>query len=156
MKVKTSELVGVMLDYAVALCLGVNPQYNMSSHGRIWKGWWIATPYYNKLPNYSTNWQQGGPIIELNSISIIRCDDHYEKDKKGYCTNKRIPMWAAEYGGGHGVEESYGSQGDYFGDYYNLAESDCVYGPTPLIAAMRCYVASKMGNEIEIPEELVN
>lgn len=27
-------------------------------------------------------------------------------------------------------------------------------GPTPLIAAMRCYVASKMGDRIEIPEEL--
>ncbi len=28
------------------------------------------------------------------------------------------------------------------------------HGPTPLIAAMRCYVASKLGDEIEIPEEL--
>jgi hypothetical protein len=28
------------------------------------------------------------------------------------------------------------------------------YGPTPLIAAMRCYVQSKMGDEVEIPEEL--
>jgi hypothetical protein len=28
------------------------------------------------------------------------------------------------------------------------------YGPTPLIAAMRCYVASKMGDEIELPEGL--
>jgi Protein of unknown function (DUF2591) len=28
------------------------------------------------------------------------------------------------------------------------------YGPTPLIAAMRCYVASKLGDFIEIPEEL--
>ena len=28
------------------------------------------------------------------------------------------------------------------------------YGPTPLIAAMRCYVASKLGGEVEIPEEL--
>ena len=27
-------------------------------------------------------------------------------------------------------------------------------GETPLIAAMRCYVASKLGNEVEIPEEL--
>lgn len=27
-------------------------------------------------------------------------------------------------------------------------------GPTPLIAAMRCYVASKLGEEVEIPEEL--
>ena len=28
------------------------------------------------------------------------------------------------------------------------------YGPTPLIAAMRCYVASKLGDEVNIPEEL--
>lgn len=28
------------------------------------------------------------------------------------------------------------------------------YGPTPLIAAMRCFVASKLGDEVEIPEEL--
>lgn len=27
-------------------------------------------------------------------------------------------------------------------------------GRTPLIAAMRCYVASKLGNEIEIPDEI--
>jgi hypothetical protein len=30
-----------------------------------------------------------------------------------------------------------------------------MFGPTPLIAAMRCYVASKLGDEIEIPEELL-
>ena len=28
------------------------------------------------------------------------------------------------------------------------------YGSTPLIAAMRCYVASKMGDTIEVPEAL--
>ena len=28
------------------------------------------------------------------------------------------------------------------------------HGPTPLIAAMRCYVASKMGDVVEVPEEL--
>ena len=27
-------------------------------------------------------------------------------------------------------------------------------GPTPLVAAMRCYVASKLGDEVEIPEAL--
>ncbi len=31
---------------------------------------------------------------------------------------------------------------------------DEVYGETPLIAAMRCYVASKLGDEIEVPEEV--
>jgi hypothetical protein len=34
-------------------------------------------------------------------------------------------------------------------DPYNKTD-----GPTPLIAAMRCYVASKLGAEIEIPKEL--
>lgn len=28
------------------------------------------------------------------------------------------------------------------------------YGKTKLIAAMRCYVVSKLGDEVEIPEEL--
>jgi hypothetical protein len=27
-------------------------------------------------------------------------------------------------------------------------------GPTPLIAAMRCYVTSKLGDEINVPEEI--
>jgi len=27
-------------------------------------------------------------------------------------------------------------------------------GPTPLVAAMRCYVASKLGDEVEVPDEL--
>lgn len=27
-------------------------------------------------------------------------------------------------------------------------------GPTPLIAAMRCYVASKLSEEVEVPDEL--
>lgn len=27
-------------------------------------------------------------------------------------------------------------------------------GPTPLIAAMRCYVASKLGDEVDIPDEM--
>lgn len=28
-------------------------------------------------------------------------------------------------------------------------------GPTPLIAAMRCYVASQLGDEVDVPDELV-
>ena len=29
------------------------------------------------------------------------------------------------------------------------------FGPTPLIAAMRCYVASRLGAEVNVPDELV-
>ena len=28
-------------------------------------------------------------------------------------------------------------------------------GPTPLIAAMRCYVAGRLGDEVEVPDELI-
>lgn len=37
------------------------------------------------------------------------------------------------------------------------ADSPDVYrcgGPTPLVAAMRCFVASRLGDEVDIPEEL--
>ena len=29
------------------------------------------------------------------------------------------------------------------------------HGPTALIAAMRCYVASKLGEEVDVPDELI-
>lgn len=29
------------------------------------------------------------------------------------------------------------------------------YAPTPLVAAMRCFVASKLGDEVDVPEELM-
>ena len=34
-------------------------------------------------------------------------------------------------------------------------EPDEWFGPTPLIAAMRCFVASRLGDEVDVPEELV-
>lgn len=34
-------------------------------------------------------------------------------------------------------------------------DSNIHYGPTPLIAAMRCYIASKLGDEVDIPAELI-
>jgi hypothetical protein len=35
-----------------------------------------------------------------------------------------------------------------------LSTPEDFHGDTPLIAAMRCYVASQLGDEVEIPEEL--
>jgi hypothetical protein len=46
---------------------------------------------------------------------------------------------------------------DQGGDYWQAV---CgwkeVFGDTPLIAAMRCYVASKLGDEVEVPDELLD
>jgi len=74
----------------------------------------------------STDWAQGGPIIEREWINI----------------EKRINEmhWTASV-----VYE------DKEHDGFERTEAK---GDTPLIAAMRCYVASKLGDEVEIPEEL--
>jgi len=40
---------------------------------------------------------------------------------------------------------------------YDSAFSEEAYqeGDTPLVVAMRCYVASKLGDEVEVPDELL-
>jgi len=40
------------------------------------------------------------------------------------------------------------------GQWYVDAPHGWYEGPTLLIAAMRCYVASKLGDEVEVPEEV--
>lgn len=74
---------------------------------------------------YSTNWVFGGPIIAREKISV-RWDDMT-------LYGQRQNRWLAECEGlGYAVDAD-----------------------TPLIAAMRCYVASKLGDTIEVPEELL-
>ena len=38
---------------------------------------------------------------------------------------------------------------------YGMNDTTYCKGPTPLIAAMRCYVASKLGDEVEVPDDLL-
>ena len=104
---KTSELTGAALDWAVAKCEGITEGKD--------KAW-----YYDRRDtyNYSTNWAQGGPIIEREMIELVP---------------QSASLWDAMYRGQHIPND----------------------GPTPLIAAMRCYVASKLGDDVEIPEELM-
>ena len=61
--------------------------------------------------------------------------------------------WIAEIGRQE-PRENHGSQGDYYGTSFHI-DDDGLIGPTPLIAAMRCYVASKLGDDVDIPEELL-
>ena len=42
-------------------------------------------------------------------------------------------------------------------EWWARIETDEDYsGKTPLVAAMRCYVASKLGDEIEVPDEMLD
>lgn len=117
MKIKTSELAGAALDWAVAKCEGLNEEDFVevdNLYGPVWRG-----------PEYSTDWARGGPIIERERMDI-KCWDFHSMPWKA-------SMWW---------------------DDENTAAEIQAFGPTPLIAAMRCYVASKLGDEVEIPEEL--
>jgi hypothetical protein len=124
MKVKTNELSGAQLDWAVAKCEGVAVAYDRMN------GWWetsdprYAEPNDPEVFSPSTNWAQGGPIIEREEISTSR-----------EFASSRVE-WAAW------TPAPIRDDAEAFG-----------YGPTPLIAAMRCYVASKLGDEAEVPKE---
>ena len=120
---KTSELTGIALDWAVAKCKYPELVWG-SSIGIHHASHQIVIPHLPEPQCYwnpSTNWAQGGPIIERERIAVDYRDT--------------FDWWVAYVNGG--TDEEYG----------------CT-GPTPLIAAMRCYVASTLGDDVEIPEEL--
>ena len=101
---KTDELTGKRLNWAVAKAIG---EYSPTA-----------------VPEYSTDWAHGGPIIEREKIDVMWCGDRwcaYTADAE--CTT---------------------------GDDRQLVTE----GATPLIAAMRGYVASKLGDEVELPEDI--
>ena len=84
----------------------------------------LFTAIHRTPPPYSTDWAQAGPIIERELIDL--------RHIRSSTTYWEAWTPAPEHPDGE--------------------VSAC--GPTPLIAAMRCYVASKLGEEVEIPEEL--
>ena len=142
---RTAELTGAALDWAVAKCEGEEYRDRME-----WDG--IGQDY--PVHKYSTEWECGGSIIEQEGISTLRAEDEHVIGADGFCIpGQRLAVWCATTGQ-HGFSRSYGSQGDYYGEEYQIPREEVVFGPTPLIAAMRCYVASKLGGEVKIPPEL--
>ena len=113
---KTSELKDGILNWAVAIALRTmrwddDRLCYVTEHGQDFEP--------------STDWSQGGPIIERERIELT-----FDR------ANETDTLWRSEMFDMEGV---------------SIAHE---YGPTPLIAAMRCYVASKLGDTIDIPEEL--
>ena len=115
MKIKTSKLTDAALDWAVCEATGL-----LAAYPRVRKGFalqWSSTG--NRHLHPSTDWSQGGPIIERENIALYPHGD-----------------------------------GTYEAEVFLNPKRGA--GPTPLIAACRCYVASKLGDEVEIPSELVS
>jgi Protein of unknown function (DUF2591) len=125
-KVLTKNLIREGLDFAVAKCQGANLVTEGDHAGLLhWPSpkFGLEPKWTLGAPNYSTDWTQGGPIIDREKIDI----EH---------TNSMPSITYAKKMG----DEPYGSTR--------------IDGPTPLIAATRCYVANKLGHEIEIPTAL--
>jgi len=122
MKIKTSELTGKPLDYAIAVCEGgtgfiydgITMCFEINDKTRVLATGWTVSMNYGP----SIDWTTGGPIFEREKIELVPNGDGW----------------------------------DAFADRDEHIPHE---GPTPLIAAMRCYVASKLGDEVDVPEELV-
>ena len=67
MKVKVIDLEGAALDWAVATCEGY---YSIAIDTDI--DGTKRVNYGGMYPEYSTDWAQGGPIIEREDISVMR------------------------------------------------------------------------------------
>ncbi len=113
---KTNELSGTALDWAVAKCEGLLC-FGYRTDGERFAIEDSDGQIEGFMP--STDWAEGGAIIEREGMQLW---------KGG--------TWCAS------LDQS-----------FNPPEFET--GETPLIAAMRCYVASKLGDEVEIPEELI-
>ncbi len=148
MKIKISEATPLQLNWLVAKCEGKSLEasyfawFRMVSGGGGWSSVRIDQhlasigkdhPFMRDrngnavpIPAYSTNWAQGGPIIEREEIALL---NNYKE-----CDELR---WRAFHNKTKDVSHRW------------------EHGATPLVAALRCYVASKLGDEVEIPEELL-
>lgn len=119
MKIRTSDLIGAALDWAVAKYEGNHITFAPDG---LPSGQWEM---------YSSNWSLAGPIIEREGIATREIPP--VSGDNGCIVTRR---WIAEMfripGG---------------------PRRSVAYGTTPLVAAMRCYVASKLGEVVEIPEE---
>ena len=130
---KVSELTGAALDWAVATADGYPvvspsaPWHNKhGAHGLAQV--MVANTKRKSACHYafrpSESWGQGGPIIDREAFNI--------RQITGSERSPETKVEALIHGNGRG----------YF------------RGPTALVAAMRCYVASKLGDDVEIPDEL--
>lgn len=113
MKIKVQDLTGAALDWAVTQA------HFIQSTAR--------SLIRSEVKPYSTDWSQGGPLIEREKIEW---------------------QWIPTPNKAH----QYGARKPSLG---GLNRTFCINGPTLLVAAMRCFVASKLGDEVDVPDELM-
>ena len=133
MKIKTHELTGAALDWAVAqIEIAAWAEYDRRLHNDEDTGprpsEYLGDYHFGSGWTPSTDWSQGGPIIEREIHNLFKWNQ-IEPGPELWCGvhNRKTP------------EGIYALQAD---------------GPTPLVAAMRCFVSSRLGDEVDVPDEL--
>jgi Bacteriophage P22, NinX len=129
--IRVQDLLSAALDWAVMKC--EHPEND-------------SVPYFHHLRNedvlysatlkqtctgrfrYSERWDQGGPIIGRERISIQFCRDL--RDRNGLYIHAEMDTHSF-HGYWRGIHDR------------------------PLVAAMRCYVAGKLGEQVEVPAQLL-
>jgi hypothetical protein len=126
MKVKTSEAKDQVLSYLVAKCEGKTKLYQIRrGDSRV-----IDTDHPEYFEQYKRQHDEYSTDWALGGPIIEREEIALE------------PMTHDKFGDGWLATRVEGP-------------AVCMeFGPTMLIAAMRCYVASKLGDEVEVPNEL--
>lgn len=128
LEVRTSELEGAALDWAVAQVEGKAVSLAPPAYGNGWrvqKAWYPEDKY-----SPSNDWSQGGPLIEKHVQQL--CD-------------------AVPPAGGWGNEPPM-----HYATANNASGYQCFeMGETKLVAACRAVVASVMGRTVSVPKELI-
>ena len=138
MKIKTSELIGTPLNWAIAQCenriIVAELGGALLVNARDENGEELDEDLgFNYIYAPSANWLHAGPIMEREDISFRK---YHNPDSPEHGTY--YAMICRDSGSVVRWHKNRASQ-----------------GPTPLIAAMRCYVASKLGNTVGIPDQYI-
>lgn len=127
MKVKVSEATPLQLDWMVAKCLA-SVHKDAVLNGTVMHGWWISGLFVD--PNYWISLDEFKPTTNWSQGGPV-----FSKARIGAMFH---PEWDSDWG-------AWPSEGD---------DHQEVMGETELIAKARCFVASRLGAEMDVPEDL--
>ncbi|MFP3637624.1 phage protein NinX family protein [Paraburkholderia sp. SIMBA_054] len=141
-KAAVANLSGYALNWAVAKCEGLDVTITPSLSG----GWNCVADRFRP----SVDPRDGVPIIERDGITIRKHKQSgtwYAMALDDAGDGQRVDWAEFTFRGG----ERYGAH-----SYEIRKRRQSFAGPTALVSAMRCYVASRLGAEPEIPVVLLN
>lgn len=141
MKARTNELTGAALDWAVLCALNGGWDASNPEHLQTFRVLRSGHELHQKA-RFSERWDHAGPIIAREGINLraIRCPGH-----------QMDGVWLAAR-----ADTNTGQMVPWV-EFPHRDKSKRRFwrGPTPLVAAMRCFVASRCGDEVDVPEELM-